>query len=327
MVAATKPANFAPPLIPPGTSPKLSAIALTSDQISLSTGVGGTTYTTLDPYKMQNPAHKAMLIDEVRFIPLGGSATWQTVFGGVVFARLRVNRQNITNDFTPIWVLGGIRNAPAFANLGQAIDRNNQYFVYRPSRPIYVPQYTNLQCDLTLDPVASGISGITAANFQVIYVGRQFDDINDAPGPHDTVDAPWVARWIPPSFASGALTTGVRSTANDLSSPFAQDTKVQKMVGRILTDTDAFWDDPSLPLSLVTITMANISGAIITRDPTPYGMLFDGITREMQLDTTVDRTSYFIATLNADLRNYGDSIAVHTALHGYRTVTFAEYMS
>lgn len=320
---------------PYGVSPKLSAIALTSAPVNF-TAAGQ--QTTLDPYKMQNPASKAMLIDEVRFIPIGTSATWETVFGACVFARLRVNRQNVTADFVPLWVLGGTRNVAATANLGLGVNRNLQTFIYRPSRPIYVPKYTNLLCDLVLDSNASAVCGITAANFQVVYVGRQFDDVNNPPP--STVDVPWVAKWIPQTgysanpnaFQAGQLTNGIRSGANDLAAPFAQPTHVEKMIGRIMTAgsstlTDAFFFDPSLPLKSVTVTMSNVRGSIITRDPTPYGLLFDGITREMSLDCIVDNQSYFIATLNVDLRAYSDNIAVHTAMHGYRTVSLAEYMS
>jgi len=302
--------------------PQLSAIALYSNPIMTLSAAGR--QITLDPNLMQNPARKAMYIDEVRFLRV--HATYMDeAFGAYIYARLRINRQNITADYIPVWAL-----APS-ANVQINDDVNANAYVYRPPKPIYVPQYTNLQCDLIVNPTAYGVT--TSVNkgksvFAVIYVGRQIDDVNMPPPA--TVDVPWAAKYISPVWLQGDLSEPAQSTANDLVNPFGEPLHVSSMISRTLyQNTDACLGGPILIQDLITMKMSNSKAGIITRDPTPIGHIFDMFSREALMNTTLESNTYFIATLQADMRDVSQpgNALTSIAMHGYRTVTLAEYMS
>jgi len=301
---------------------QLSAIALYSGPITTLTAAGK--QITLDPNLMQNPARKAMYIDEIRFLRLHDQYVNEE-FGSYTYARLRVNRQNITADFVPIWSLCPSANIQINDNVNAAA------YVYRPAKPIYVPQYTNLQCDLIVDPTAFGVC--TSVNkgkvvFAVVYVGRQIDDVTMPPPAN--VDVPWAAKYISPTWITGALSAPAQSTANDLVNPFTQPLQISSMLSRTLYETgDAVITAPVLIQDLITLKMSNNKAAIITRDPTPIGHIFDMFSREVKLNSTLSPSMYFIATLQADMRDVDQAGNALTtiALHGYRTVTLSAYMS
>jgi len=300
----------------------LSSVLLTSPLVQL---FGAGAQKTLDPNIMQNPARKAMYIDEVRFIPRDNIE-----YGAFVYVRLRINRQNITADFVPVWLSSAAANISIASNYSQEYNRNKNTYIYRPPKPIYVPQYTNLQCDLIVDPTANSVisGGPLNAQFYVVYAGRQIDDVTMPPPA--TVDVPWIAKYIPPTWTEGALSAPAQSTANDLVNPFNRPLHVSSMMSRTLYDTgDAVFTGPILIQDLITMKMSNSKSAIITRDPTPIGHIFDMFSREAIMNTSLDPNTYFIATLQADLRdvdNGGLSALTSIAMHGYRTVTLAEYM-
>jgi hypothetical protein len=298
----------------------LSSVLLSSPLVTLA---GAGAQFTLDPNLMQNPARKAMYIDEVHFIPIDN-----VEYGSIVKMRLRLNRQNITADFVPVWVSSAVSNISISSNFSVQYNRNINTYIYRPPKPIYVPQYTNLQCDLIVDPDAAGIiTGSTTAKFYVIYAGRQIDDVTMPPPA--IVEVPWVAKYISPIWTQGNQSAPAQSTANDLVNPFNRPLHVSSMISRTLYGLgDAVFSGPILIQDLITLKMSNSKSAIITRDPTPIGHIFDMFTREAKLDTTLDPNTYFIATLQADMRDVAQAGSALTtiAMHGYRTVTLAEYM-
>lgn len=302
----------------PGTM--LSALALYSDKITLTASGQGI---TLDPQKMQNPASRSMLIDEVRFIAEGNVSTIE--YGSFLYARFRINRQALTRDYTPVWTLGKIHNFSQGRN-------SRRVYVYRPPVPIYVPKYSNLQCDLMVDPTAWATnSGNGSFTFSVVYVGRQIEDNRFQP-PQE-VDVPWVATFVPPVFTPGVQSPTYKSTANDLSAPFREDLHVSSMIGRILYGFgDSFITYPAIVNQLTTIKIMSPTGAIVTRDPTPFGHLFDSITREWGMNTTLSGNSYLIASVTSDQRQlvaFGPpdtNSMLHLTMHGYRTVSLHDYM-
>lgn len=302
----------------------LSAINLFSGTVTLSASGA---QATLDPRLMQNPGSKAMLIDEIRFVNLNAAGNRNNEYGAYLFTRLRINRQNVTNGYVPVWTLSN--QFDLSQNQNNHSNGTRSTYIYRPPRPIYVPKYTNLLCDLRIDPVAvAANSPSIAAAFGVSYVGRQIDDVN-LPAP-STVDVPWTTSFLPAPFPASVQTAPIRSTANDLCCPFREPVHVSSLISRTAVTgcVDAFFTDPYIVNKYITYRMSNPQGAIITRDPTPIGHSFDAITREWKMDTTIDQKSYFIMAIGADLRgiNVG-SPYTNVALHGYRTVSLREYMS
>lgn len=297
-------------------------IALYSDPITLNFSQPGAA-ATLDPQKMQNPSRKAMLIDEIRFMLLGASASHA---GGVdayawaatLFTRLRVNRQNVTKGYEPIWALSKQVNNDTTATLG---DRR-QIYVYRPPCPIYVPQYNNLLCDFQVDPRASAVTGFNFGNltFGVAYIGREFD----APVP-DIVSTPFVGSFLPALLPANVNTPAQRSTMNDLVSPFVEPMNVKALIGRCLFEGQDMNEANPGSFEDITLRIMHSNGAIVARDYIPALLMFDAINRAWEMDCTLDRNEYLIASLTGNLLNFADQAMFQIAMHGYRDVPIASY--
>lgn len=300
---------------------------------------------TLDSNVMQNPSRNPCWIDEVRFV--FNSSDGATI--PFVAARLQVNRQMITNEFVPLWSLSKeintlcpVGNQSPFPN--NQIQANQDVLVYRPPVPIYVPRGCYLKVDLTLFPPSFNYDSSDGREPPIlhqptrIYCAFACRDIDPNDPIPATVSVPWVAKWLPPPFP-GQTRTRVQSTQSDLIAPFAQPLRVKSLLARALVIDNDMWKAgdaqgniiPAL-FDTLLMRMRRVNGAIVVRDPTPFGQIFTGIDREWKMDTIVEANSYFLAEIEAKLEafdsvDFYSAVYANIAMHGYRDVSMPEYMS
>lgn len=253
---------------------------LLSSSLSLAAGATG-----IPPLQsLQSPFREAMMIDSIKFLVRGlVTSTAPTTgynFGGMVRARFKMGRIELSHDFIPVGLYGTAIQDPnivgtvpeaaqaTFAEDTVGTTYTLSHFRWILPKPLYVPAGSVLVPSIQrISP--DGFSGDTLT-VDVAYCGRR---LAQGPLPKE-IDVPYIALFAPPETVPPVGTTAMSADIN-LVNPFLVDLHVQRLVGRIMRRFTS-----SLILSdgfgsTAKVTMKDSYGQNMVRDPSPWNMVFD----------------------------------------------------
>jgi hypothetical protein len=206
---------------------------------------------------LRNPNKQAMLVDEIRF-DVGGNGFWPNSLPMVDF---RLGRHALTHGAVPIFMLGR-RDAMSASEL-----------VWRPPRPIYVPQ------DMILTPrfAHRRLQGGGTRDFKITYIGRSLSPSSEIPS---TITLPWVAAYIPSAYPEDGKDQEIKSTANDLVNSTSEDVQIDYLLTNAYLNGSASYAGRVRGYQNTTVRVSDRLQKPIVREPVPMLSVFsliDGV--------------------------------------------------
>ncbi len=205
-----------------------------------------------DEKALKNPYNRPMWIREISIA---------NAVPNVTRIKFQLGRQNLTNNYVPIW------------NLGSRLDSSfdSAMWTWRLPKPLFIPQGEYLQPTFWVTDV-----GAVASTVRITYTGHSFDIGELEP----TINAvPWVT-----SFIGAARLVGSNyfenSTEKDIFNPYDTPLHVQRFIGRLNqsaaiggTGND---ENYSGFYNGANVRIFDSLGKIVVRDRTPMGLVFAG---------------------------------------------------
>lgn len=303
--------------------------------------------------RMVNPLNTAMLIDEIRFKtpPISASGLGISAYNPLLNIRcaLRMGRVALTNNPVPIGNFGRVTledtSTGTVGGVGNYVNSlgSPQAFItthstWKLPKPLYVPRGEFLVPKITYD--TRFLKTLTSFN------PSQFDSL--------TIDVSFAGRSLPPNFPVPksiavpwvtsfdvdllALTAGNSDTTisnqTQLVNPFDKPMFVQRFIGRSLLHGNGeeaslyapFELGDGFPGSAAAWTMTTVRAVdslnnILVRDPTPFGHLFQFLSRSWNVNAHLPSQGFYIMTVD---RNYTSTIASTYLAHAISMVGYRE---
>lgn len=291
--------------------------------------------------KLNNPLKTPMWVDEIifsigstSFKNSGGTypfSAWNTGlnYGGVISAKLFLDRTALTNGYVPLWNFGRAINTTSYSNVASTMLTDApQVFVWHLPKPLWMSP------DAILTPTVKRTNEGSIANVTVrcTVLGRAINSSDPVP---KTIDVPWVASWVGATRSMGTDNTD-QSEGQHLVNPFAVPLKVQRFIGRIkattsdgtTTVTEAMSQgsdnnsDSAAYSQWLLVRMNDSRGRIVVRDYTPFGLLFNQVDRSWSVDALLNPREYYKVLLDEKFSNITgtDKLTPHISMVGYRTL-------
>ena len=202
---------------------------------------------SLDSRLMQAPQRSPMEIDEIRFQlrHINTAVNTGSMGGGILRARFKLGRLDLTNDYVPIWNLSDRVNLLREAITGAAdivVTGNAHYSYYRWKfpYPLYVPGsmplHGSIQRVSTYDADQTALDSAATVRVFVTYVGRILKKGIPVP---TRIRVPYATGWV----STTPLISDEISLRNVLSSPL----HVTRFTGHIQNGSGSTLRDDAFP--------------------------------------------------------------------------------
>lgn len=245
------------------------------------------------------PFRKALWIEEIRFQiykDQEGSVITRPQLGANIAMTMALGRHYIARYPVPIWLLGTVQDRTMEGvSLATDVTQDVSQYRWRLPAPLYLePGQTLLPIFQRGIPAGLPDDGMTNAfTVWVTYAGRVASP--NAPRPK-TIQVPFVSPFITDTSA-----TYQETTENDLANPFDKPLRVQRLTGRVYTQTAGSSADEAQALtptaaglaSVLTVMMEDSWGGKMVNNPTGPSDVWDILRGAWTVDTMLPAKSQY----------------------------------